>query len=66
MSEWEEEFKKRTVLNLIVHGLETDGAHHKQWYLEQIAIRLGFDLDEVRKHEQANDYDWDAGLPRDA
>jgi hypothetical protein len=30
-----------TVRDLIIEGLRTDGEHHKQWYLEQIAIKLG-------------------------
>lgn len=25
-------------------GLETDGAQHKQWYLEQVILALGFQL----------------------
>ena len=35
-----------TVKTLILNGLITDGAHHKQWYLEQIAKILGIDLKE--------------------
>jgi hypothetical protein len=26
---------------IVSHGLHTDGAHHKQWYLEQVAKHLG-------------------------
>ena len=33
-----------TVKDLIIEGLTTDGAHHKQWYLEQIANVLGIEL----------------------
>lgn len=29
---------------LILEALETDGAHHKQWYLWQIAAALCLDL----------------------
>ena len=29
---------------IVVEGLTTDGDHHKQWYLEQIAEKLGVDL----------------------
>lgn len=32
---------------LIIAGLCTDGAHHKQWYLEQIAKLLGIDLSAI-------------------
>ncbi len=31
--------------NLALHALMTDGAHHKQWYLEQIVKVLGIDLE---------------------
>lgn len=33
-----------TVRDMIIEGLLTDGAHHKQWYLEQIAGQLGIEL----------------------
>ncbi len=35
--------------NLCLEGLETDGAHHKQWYLEQILkiISPGINIDEL-------------------
>lgn len=28
---------------LLQEGLQTDGEHHKQWFLEEIAAELGFD-----------------------
>ncbi len=28
--------------DLISEGLQTDGAHHKQWYLEQVLLRMGY------------------------
>lgn len=34
------------VQSLIEDGLGTGGAHHKQWYLEQIAKELGIELNE--------------------
>jgi len=34
----------RKVVSLIQGGLCTDGAHHKQWYLEQIAKALKIKL----------------------
>lgn len=39
---------------LILDGLSTDGGHHKQWYLHQIAKILCIDYD-------ANEYD--SGIP---
>jgi len=32
--------------DLLQEAVQTDGGHHKQWYLEQIAARLGVDLPE--------------------
>jgi hypothetical protein len=36
---------------LVTDGLQEDGAHHKQWYLEQIAKLLEIDLKEVTYDE---------------
>lgn len=47
--EWTvEEFQKRVedALVLAFKGLTTDGAHHKQWYLEQIVRELGLSPEE--------------------
>jgi hypothetical protein len=35
------------IKDLSIDGLLTDGAHHKQWYLEQILTLLGVDLDRL-------------------
>lgn len=48
-----------TIKDLCLAGLYTDGAHHKQWYLEQILMLVGFDL----KSLQRQDYAWDEGIP---
>ena len=37
--------QKIAVLRLAAEGLEIDGEHHKQWYLEEILRTLGFDVD---------------------
>lgn len=37
--------------NLIEAALNTDGAHHKQWYLEEIAKHMGLFLEGV-SHEK--------------
>ena len=39
---------KTDAKDLILRGLRTDGAHHKQWYLERLADLLGLDLDPLR------------------
>jgi len=35
------------VQELIEEALQTDGDHHKQWYLEQIAKELEIDLSSI-------------------
>lgn len=35
-----------SVAELLAGAVTTDGAHHKQWYLERIAERLGISLPE--------------------
>jgi hypothetical protein len=32
---------RNAITAIVSHGLHTDGAHHKQWYLEQVAKHLG-------------------------
>lgn len=36
-----EQRRATTINNLVQAALHTDGAHHKQWYLYQIAETLG-------------------------
>ena len=43
-----------SVESLIRSALTTDGAHHKQWYIEQIAAGLGIDISSV---------DYERGIP---
>jgi hypothetical protein len=43
-------------------GLLVDGAHHKQWYLEQILLALGTNLDELRIQLDAENYRWHEGV----
>ena len=38
---------------LATNGLQTDGGHHKQWYLEEILKALDVDLEELRKKRWA-------------
>ena len=32
-----------TIIDFLEHGLSTDGAHHKQFFLYKIAERIGMD-----------------------
>jgi len=50
------------VIDLATNGLLTDGAHHKQWYLEQILIAFGADLDNLSKELKEEGYSWDRGI----
>jgi len=36
--------EEQTIKDLIMDALSIDGEHHKQWYLEEIARRLGLDI----------------------
>ncbi len=58
-----DEATREKVKNLIINGLEVDGDHHKQWYLEQILVALGYDLLKVKQEENKDDYDWEPGIP---
>jgi hypothetical protein len=44
------------------NGLVTDGAMHKQWYLEKILVSLGTDMEKLKKEMNDSDYDWDEGV----
>lgn len=52
----------RTEINnikrLCIDGLQTDGAHHKQWYFEQILLCLSEDLDNLNSNESV----WEKGV----
>ncbi len=54
--------KKKKIRELAENGLLIDGAHHKQWYFEQILLALGLDLDEVRKGLLEEGYDYEPGI----
>lgn len=41
--------EKEELKELCISGLKTDGAHHKQWYLEEILKKLGFELKKVSR-----------------
>jgi hypothetical protein len=43
------------VLGLVFDGLATDGAHHKQWVLEQIAVTLGVESNALAEFERENE-----------
>ena len=44
--------KGLTVADLVREALSTDGAHHKQWYLEMIALLIGIELPDEGEYEE--------------
>lgn len=59
MPKMPDDIRNYSLSELCFEGLQTDGAHHKQWYLEQILKRvLG-----PEKYETLKDsYDWEEGI----
>lgn len=47
---------------IAVGGLLIDGAHHKQWHLEQILIALGIDLQQLWADLKTKGYEWEHGI----
>lgn len=43
----------------IIEALKTDGGHHKQWYLEQILIALGYNLKQEKEKEALRQFNND-------
>ena len=53
----------REVRILCENGLINDEGHHKQWYLEQIITKLGFNLNKVLTQIIIDGYDCEKGIP---
>lgn len=47
------------IKNILLSGLLTDGAHHKQYYLDYLAKTLLTDIDYVRLKEM---HQWEEGI----
>jgi len=56
--------EREIIKSLCMDGLRTDGAHHKQWFLEEILKALGCNLEEVRQDRRVNGYEWEEGIAR--
>jgi hypothetical protein len=57
------EKKIKKACDLAIDGLLTDGAHHKQWYLEQIFVTISeLRLKDLRVWLQEQDCDWEDGI----
>ena len=51
------ELNREKILGFCLGGLTTDGAHHKQWFLDQILKEL------EPKAEEIFNISWDEGIP---
>jgi len=54
----------RTIEDILINGLFMDGGWHKQWYIEQALIKLGFDINKYyEKCLQDEEYGgWEIGI----
>jgi len=50
------------IKRLIKWGLNCDGGHHKQWYLEQILEMLGYNIEDTRKEIEKEGYYAEKGV----
>ena len=50
------------IKGLLEDALYTDGAHHKQWYLEEIGRLCGVDVDQWHKDLLITGEAWDMGI----
>ncbi|MBA7492436.1 hypothetical protein ES702_02986 [subsurface metagenome] len=51
------------IKELCIEGNLNDGAHHKDWYFEQILIKLGYNLPKLKKDIENEGYEWNDGIP---
>ena len=51
--------QEKSLSELIVEGLLTDGAHHKQWFLEEILKKL---IAEEGLIQLKNHIEWEEGI----
>ena len=49
--------------DLMIAALLMDGAHNKQWYLEEALKALGVDLDRLAEELRPLEYEWEPGIP---
>lgn len=52
--------KETRILEFVIDGLLTDGAHHKQWYLEQILTTIWGSTEYIRDLLKEK-YNWESG-----
>jgi len=50
---------KKRVLQMVIEGLEEDGGHHKQYFLEKILKEL---VGQEEFNMAKNDLEWESGI----
>ena len=50
------------IRNLCIDALITDGGHHKQWYIERILEKLGYNLAELKRKGEIMGYYYEDGI----
>jgi len=62
MSEYIDSFvTNKSIIDIIIEALNTDGGHHKQWYLDQILRKL-ISKEEYFKYKNDENYGWEDGI----
>lgn len=51
---------KEKIVKMLIEALQTDGSHHKQWYLERIFREICGDS---YVDEEKNKFQWEDGIP---
>lgn len=53
---------REAIKDLVLDALFTDGAHHKQWYLEKILETMDYDVKKLKEDLSDRGYEWDDGI----
>lgn len=55
------EKERQKIRDLCIDGLLTNGAMHKQWYLERVLESINVDLTDLRMELVRKGFDWEPG-----
>lgn len=54
--------KDASITSIIKEALMTDGAHHKQWYLDQLLRKLIDEKEYDKLYGDSKDGEWEQGI----
>lgn len=57
-----ESLRGKTIEDIIVDALNTDGSHHKQWYLDQLLRKVIAEKEYKRLSMDSEYGGWDLGI----